>query len=214
MLSAENKLVNTASHTGLVLEQVTKSGAKTGTETCGGQGRCFFSENLIPVINDLTKDIHNIKHQKPLLELHARISVILRVISCNEEVNKPLFQQYCQDTIEHLHQTFPWALLNHTLHGCLQHSAELISRNDGYGLGALSEEGLEANNKDIREFLKSRSRKCDPVKQLTDVMHRLLERSEPIIAEKIRKLRPSSTRKQKIALPASHYDTLVNDLLM
>ena len=35
----------------------------------------------------------------------------------------------------------------------MQHSAELIALNGGYGLGDLSEEGLEANNKDARKFM-------------------------------------------------------------
>ena len=76
---------------------------------------------------------------------------------------------------------FPWVKINHTLHGTLHHSPELISLHDGYGLGSLSEECLEANNKDIRNYIQFLSRKRDPVDQLTDVMVRLLERSDPAI---------------------------------
>ena len=61
-------------------------------------------------------------------------------------------------------------------------SAELISLNDGYGLGALSEECLESNNKDIRNFLEfPGSRKTEPLLQLNDVMAGILERSDPRI---------------------------------
>ena len=38
--------------------------------------------------------------------------------------------------------------------GSLQHSAELIAQNSSDGLDSLSEEGLESNNRDIREYLK------------------------------------------------------------
>ena len=51
--------------------------------------------------------------------------------------------------------------------------------NGGYGHGDLSEEGLEANNKDFRKFMDSFSRKSDPEKELLDVMHRTLEHSHP-----------------------------------
>ena len=39
--------------------------------------------------------------------------------------------------------------MDHTMHGSVQHSAELISINGNCGLGALSESGLEATNKDV-----------------------------------------------------------------
>ena len=79
----------------------------------------------------------------------------------------------------------PWAQLNHTLHGSLHHSADLITLNDGYGLGNLSEEGLEANNKDIRNYLKLLSCKTSHLEHFTDVMSRLLERSDPCVLNRI-----------------------------
>ena len=71
--------------------------------------------------------------------------------------------------------------VNHTLHGLLHQSPELIALNDGYALGFLSEEGLEATNKFIRRYLELLPRKTSPVDQMTDVMSRLLERSHPSI---------------------------------
>ena len=41
----------------------------------------------------------------------------------------------------------------------------------------LSQKFVESNNKDIWNYLKSLSRKINPVAQMTDVMSRLLERS-------------------------------------
>ena len=64
---------------------------------------------------------------------------------------------------------FAWAKLNHTLHGAIQHSVELIQLNDDEGLGPYSEEGLEANNKDIRRYLEELSRKSDGNQQLEDI---------------------------------------------
>ena len=56
-----------------------------------------------------------------------------------------------------------------------------VKTNDGYALGALSEEGLESTNKFISHFLELLSRKTSPEDQMTDVISCLLERSHPAI---------------------------------
>ena len=53
--------------------------------------------------------------------------------------------------------------------------------NDSRNIGELSEEALEANNKYIHRYLELLSRKTSPVYQLTDVIARLLESSDPYI---------------------------------
>ena len=85
--------------------------------------------------------------------LHRQLSTILIIVSCSRKVDVPKFKALCDEASLNLCENFPWVFLNHTaMHGTLQHSAELISLNDGYGLGALSEECLETNNKDIRKI--------------------------------------------------------------
>ena len=54
--------------------------------------------------------------------------------------------------------------------------------NGNTGLGGYSEEGLEANNKDVRHFLEHLSRKTDNNMHLADVYHETLERSDPFIS--------------------------------
>ena len=53
--------------------------------------------------------------------------------------------------------------------------------NGGESLGQYSEEGFEANNKDVCKYLEHLSRKCDNNMQIEDVHHRLLERSDPYL---------------------------------
>ena len=79
---------------------------------------------------------------------------------------------------------------NYTLHGLLHHSAELIAINDSWSIGELSEEALEANNKYIRRYLETLSRKTSSVDQLTDVHNGLLERSDPYIMTRKLQYRP------------------------
>ena len=159
--------------TGLNLDRVNAAGAKGGTTTNGPQGRRFFSEETITSI----KNLANETHRENLLVLHLQISTILSVISSDREVDLGKFQSLCERTSLNICQNFPWAKINHTLHGSLHHSAELITQNDGHGLGSFSEECLETNNKDIRNYLQFLSRKTDPLNQISDVMARLIERS-------------------------------------
>ena len=118
-------------------------------------------------------------------------------------------------------------MMNHTLHGTLHHSTELMSLNDGHGLGSLSEECLESNNKDIRNYLQFLSRKTDPVLQLTDVMARLLERSDPVIQNLTTQFQPRKfctecgaddhtirSHSRLVGLPKRCYASLVEDIFL
>ena len=109
-----------------------------------------------------------------MTKLHKQLSIILRVVLCTRKINIEIFA-HCN-----VATNFPWALLHHALHGAIQHSAELMEMNGGEILGWYSEEGLESNNKDIRNCLEWLSRKCNNT-QIEDVHHRLLERSDPYL---------------------------------
>ena len=76
---------------------------------------------------------------------------------------------------------FPLTMLNHTPHGAIQHGCELIQMKGRRSLGGYSEEGLEANDKDVKHFLEHLSRKSDSNKKLEDVHHRIIERSDPYV---------------------------------
>lgn len=167
--------------TGLCLDYVNSAGGKGGTSTDGKQGRRFYSDELTPVIRDLLSVRCNVKHKQHMLTLHKQLSIILRVVSCTRKINLVKYEEHCKETMINIARNFPWSKLNHTLHGTIQHSAELIRMNGGESLGWYSEEGLEANNKDIRNYLEHLSRKCNSNTQIEDVHHRLLERSNPYL---------------------------------
>ena len=143
-------MTNHRERTGLCLDFVCSAGAKGGTSTDGKQARRFFSNELIPVLEELLSKANNKKHQQNVILLHKQLSIVLRVISCTRRIDTDKFSRHCQQTIDTIVQKFPWVRLCDTLHGSIQHSAELIQMNGGVSLGWYSEEGLEANNKDIR----------------------------------------------------------------
>ena len=60
-------------------------------------------------------------------------------------------------------KTFPWAAISPSVHRILAHSWEVIEMNGGYGLGDVSEEGLEALNKLIRQMRSHGARKDSTV---------------------------------------------------
>ena len=167
----------------MYLDQCNKANGKGGTSTDGNQGRRFFSEEVLDVISDLLSGPSSLKHRENILILHRQLSTILSVVSSKQKVDLTKLKDLCEAATYNIIDNFPWIRVNHTLHGTLHHSVELIGLNDGHGLGALSEECLEANNKDIRNYLQFLSRKISPIAQLTDVMSRLLERSDPVISQ-------------------------------
>ena len=64
--------------------------------------------------------------------LHRQLSTILSVVSLTRKVDLVKFKELCDTTSFHLCDNFTWVKLNHTLHGTLHHSVELINLNDGY----------------------------------------------------------------------------------
>ena len=58
--------------TGLCLDYVNSAGGKGGTSTDGKQGRRFYSDELIPVIDDLLSKPSNKKHKDNMLTLHKQ----------------------------------------------------------------------------------------------------------------------------------------------
>ena len=157
------------------------SGEKGRTSTTGSQGLRFFFEELITSINDLCSPIY----KDSMLLLHSQVSIILCTVSCQRKIKIDKFQELCNNATFNIITNMPWAPISHTLQGVLHHSADLITLNDGYGFGNLLEESLEANNKDIRNYLKLLSRKTSHLEQLTDVMSRLLERSYPCVLNQL-----------------------------
>ncbi len=115
-------------------------------------------------------------------KLHENFSIVLRVISSkSKEVKVESFEDFCISTYLHLAQSFPWASIPQSIHRILAHSPERIKMNDNFGLGSLSEEGLEATHKLDRRFRSLLARKTSLSDNLRDVFKHLWIRSDPVI---------------------------------
>ena len=123
-----------------------------------------------------------------LLILHRQLSCILCINSSSKRiVNIELFEKLCQDCSLNIANNFPWALINHTMHGSIQHSAELIGMNCDYGLVPCRRKARRLQTKMFEILSVSVVEKCSPIDQLTNVITRLLERSDPFIRDIILK---------------------------
>ena len=111
-------------------------------------------------------------------------------MTSNNQVNIEKYENLVKNTSLLIAKSYPWAQINFTLYGVLHHSLELIMLNEGRGLGDLSEEALEANNKYVRRYSELLSRKASLNQHLEDVMERLLERSDPFVLDRKLNFRP------------------------
>ena len=107
-------------------------------------------------------------------------------------------------------QLFPWAAVSPSVHRILAHSWEVIELNGEFGLGDVSEEGLEALNKQIKDMREHGSRKDSTENNFLDTYHHLWDRSRPTIVEMERKIK---RRKQKLII-STEIEALVDSLFM
>ena len=100
--------------------------------------------------------------------------------------------------------------LNEYKNGVKAHGWERIEMNDGFRLGDLSEEGLEALNKWIRRLRIGGARTSSTLFNFTDTFNHLWERSRPTIVEMERQIKK---KKSKVNI-ATEIETLVLSLFV
>ena len=114
-------------------------------------------------------------------EFMTNFSIILRAISSKQTVNTEQLDQLCKETsIKHVTH-WPTFRFTPSVHQVLAHSAALIHKNESQGLGTLSEEPLEHNNKNLRAYRERLARKSTQQDNLSDVLTRLWVKSDPIV---------------------------------
>ena len=117
--------------------------------------------------------------------LLARLWICVKVYTSKDKIHVVRFKEFCMDTYKLLLSKFAnetkWISISPTLHALLAHGWELISVNDGIGLGEYSEGGLEHSNKFLRFYRSHLSRKISQETNLSDCLTRLWLRSDPVI---------------------------------
>ena len=140
-----------------------------------------------------------------LLGLCATVKIIN---SQKRKVNVDNLKKLTTDVYMKLVTTFPWVVLSPSVHRILAHSWEVISMNNYYGLGDLSEEGLEALNKFIRQIREGGARKDTTANNFEDTYNHLWDRSRPTLVEMERVIK---RKKQKVII-STEIEALVESL--
>lgn len=153
---------------------------KGGTSTTGPIAKRLLHENatrqvLLECVPERGED------RVQLSNIVSNVSIILRLVSSSELINADKLDTLCKDTSRMVLDHFPSFRFTCSVHQLLAHSAELVAANKSHGLGTLSEEALEHNNKNIRKYREQLSRKTTQEDNLTDVFHRLWLKSDPVI---------------------------------
>ena len=80
-----------------------------------------------------------------------------------------------------------------SVHKLLGHTADIIKKNNGYGLGALGEHGPEATQKTLRYNRVHLSRNTNQYENLEDCAKKIFVSSDPGIIEKRNTVKPFCT---------------------
>ena len=126
------------------------------------------------------------RFQDNLRDLMCKLWVIIKIYTGKDQVHVTEYKQFCLSVYYLILDSFNnqetrWINISPTLHALLAHSWELISNNDGRGLGEFSEGGLEHNNKFLRFYRRNLARKVNQTSNMEDCLTRLWLRSDPLI---------------------------------
>ena len=97
--------------------------------------------------------ITEVEVKEVVRDIHLGLCSLVKVINSQKrKVNVQGLRELASKVYMLIVETFPWAVISPSVHRILAHGAERIELNEGFGLGDMSEEGLEALNKLIRRF--------------------------------------------------------------
>ena len=178
-----------------------------GDMVTGKSFQKFSSDAGRAFIVSLMKDEDQEAFRLILLGLCATVKVIK---SQKRRVKIEKVRGLAQDVYLAIVEHFSWAVVSPSVHRILAHSWEVMELNNGFGLGDLSEEGLEALNKMIRTRREHGARKDSTENNFRDCYNHLWDRSRPTIVAMEREIKQ---KKAKILI-ATEIEALVDTLFL
>lgn len=122
--------------------------------------------------------------------IHLGLCAITRVISSqHQKIDTDKYRKFSTELSLRIVTAFPWAVISPSLHRVLAHGWERIEMHKGLGLGGISEEGLEAQNKHIRYLREHGARKTSTEENFHDVWVHLWKKSSPTLCKMDREKR-------------------------
>ena len=142
-----------------------------GTSNTGNAARKFFKNA------DMSSEITGIDRR-----LVQKLGVLLCALSSKKLVDSEKYYAYAMDTAKLYLHLYSWYPMSSTVHKLLFHGHNVIHAFDPLPIGYLSEEALEAQNKEHKLIRESRTRKRSPTETNIDQLHELHVRSDPLIS--------------------------------
>ena len=158
----------------------------------GASFKKFCSDHGRDVVTSLIRDpeVH-----ESFREIHLGLcAVVLILNSQKREVNTIKVKTISLEVYLQILETFPWCVVSQSVHRILGHGWERIEMNQNYGLGDVSEEGLEAMNKFIRYFRSRGSRTTSSTENFLDTFNHLWQRSSPVLHQLYREKRKKAQK--------------------
>lgn len=103
-------------------------------------------------------------------------------MASGKKINCDEFEKYARETAKLYVEKYPWWYMPPSVHKVLIHGSSVI-KSFLVPIGQLSEEALEAGNKDFRNIREWHTRKTSRIDNCTDVIHHLLFQSDPLISQ-------------------------------
>ena len=115
----------------------------------GNAARAFFHpdnrELVLELIENASED--DLEAFRKILQ---NTNIICRIANSNEKFDLEKLKKFCKEAYIHRIESFDWAILTTSIHRGFGHMVELVKKNDGFGLGNLSESPLESAHKILR----------------------------------------------------------------
>ena len=144
---------------------------------------------------DGKKSVITNKQKKVLPTLLQNVSVILRLLNSDEDINVDAFEDLLKETNLILIDHFSFMSISPTVHAVLGHGADLVRNNHKRGLLDKSEEASEASHKILKWLREHGARNTSLEDNLKDCFRKLWFMSDPIIRNTKRKIRCSKCDK-------------------
>ncbi|XP_065673257.1 QRFP-like peptide receptor [Hydra vulgaris] len=155
---------------GLIVDRPKAGKSGSGSSNDGNTSRrAFQNEQLFSEITILN------------FELIKMLHIVLTCISCGFELDTDLFREYFTHTAWFYVECYLRYYMRQSIHKMLVHAPSV---NDYMTLpiGLLSEESVEARNKDFKKYREHFTHKCDRTKCNEDLFKRLFCTSDPVIS--------------------------------
>jgi len=114
-------------------------------------------------------------------EVIFRLKIVLIALCCQLPLDINKFEEYCFKTAEVIVNKLPWCPMTPTVHKVLVHSRQIME-NMVLPVAFFGEDEAESRNKFYKSDRLHHSRKSSRLNNISDVFHRAIDTSDPLVS--------------------------------